>query len=200
MIAIVDYGMGNLRSVQKACENVGLKACITAERNVIEYCDKIILPGVGAFKDAMQVLTDTGLAKVLTEQTNSGKYLLGICLGHQLLFESSFENGEYKGLGLIKGKIIKFKSLKDKIPHIGWNNLELKNDSIWNNIDNGEFVYFDHSYYADCDKENIIAYTHYCGHNFAAGVRKDNIIGMQFHPEKSGKAGLTMLKNFGEYR
>lgn len=197
-IAIIDYGMGNLRSVQKACEFAGLDACITSEREDIKKCSKVILPGVGAFNDAMLSLKKTGLDDEIKNHISKGKYLLGICLGHQLLFDVSFEDGQHNGFGLIKGEIIKFNDSNYKIPHIGWNNLELKEDFVFQGIENRSMVYFVHSYYAKCSDEFVIAYSDYCGHQFAAAVRKKNILGMQFHPEKSGKIGLKMLKNFGE--
>jgi len=197
-IAIIDYGMGNLRSVQKACEFVGLDACITSELEDIKKCSKIILPGVGAFYDAMLSIKKARLDEAIKNHIAQGKCLLGICLGHQLLFDLSFEDGKYEGLGFINGEIIKFDDKNYKIPHIGWNNLEKKDDLIFQGVENNSLAYFVHSYYAKCSDDFVIAYSDYCGHKFAAAVRYKNIYGMQFHPEKSGAIGLKMLKNFGE--
>lgn len=197
-IAIIDYGMGNLRSVQKACEFVGLDAYITSKVEDIKKCSKIILPGVGAFNNAMLSLKKSGLDEAIKNHILQSKYLLGICLGHQLLFDISFEEGQHEGLSCIKGEIIKFEDKNYKIPHIGWNNLEIKDDIIFQGVENNSLTYFVHSYYAKCSDDFVIAYSYYCGHKFAAAVRYKNIFGMQFHPEKSGEIGLKMLRNFGE--
>ncbi|HEY8390242.1 MAG TPA: imidazole glycerol phosphate synthase subunit HisH [Clostridia bacterium] len=197
-IAIIDYGMGNLRSIQKACEFLGFNSCITSKKEDLQNYDKIILPGVGAFKDAINLLQQTGLDQAIKSNVLQGKYLLGICLGHQLLFDVSFEDGRYEGLGLIKGEIIKFDNPNYKIPHIGWNSLEIKDDLIFKDVQDNSMVYFVHSYYASCSQNFVIAYSDYCGHKFTAAVREKNILGMQFHPEKSGEVGLKILKNFGE--
>ncbi len=202
MIAIVDYGVGNLFSLESSFAKIGEKVIVTKDASVIKKAEKIILPGVGAFGDAIKKLKDRGLASVVIEEAKNGKPLLGICLGMQMLFEKSYEYGEYEGLGLIAGSVVGMKgeipeSLK--IPHIGWNALSFTNkkSELFKYIKNGDFVYFVHSYYAtNCD-ENVIAYTEY-GKNLCAAVQKDNIYGCQFHPEKSGDVGLAILRAFCE--
>ncbi|MBQ1848622.1 MAG: imidazole glycerol phosphate synthase subunit HisH [Clostridia bacterium] len=201
MIAIIDYGVGNLFSLQSSFAAIGEEASVTGDKKVIEKADRLILPGVGAFGDAAAKLRDTGLDTVVKEQAASGKPLLGICLGMQLLFDKSFEFGEYEGLGLIKGSVKPIKDVIDpglKIPHIGWNSLIFKKESpLFKYNENGDFVYFVHSYYAaDCG-ENVIATTEY-GAELTAAVADKNVFGAQFHPEKSGKTGLKMLKAFCE--
>ncbi len=201
MIAIVDYGVGNLFSLVSSFRAIGVDAVITGDEAEIRNADKIILPGVGAFGDAIKKLRNTGLDKVIIDEASKGKELMGICLGMQLLFEKSFEYGEHKGLGLIKGSI---KPIADvissdlKIPHIGWNSLKFssKKNKIFKYLSDGDFVYFVHSFYgADCD--SVIATTNY-GAELTAAVGKDNVYGCQFHPEKSGDTGLKILKAFCE--
>ncbi len=200
MVAIIDYGVGNLFSLVSSFKAIGVSAVVTGERKEIEKADKIILPGVGAFGDAVNKLRQTGLDKVIIDQVNKGKELLGICLGMQLLFDKSYEYGEYNGLGLIKGNI---KPISDvipnglKIPHIGWNSLKFtpKKSKIFKYLNDGDFVYFVHSFYgADCF-DSVIATTNY-GADLTAAVGKDNVYGCQFHPEKSGEVGLKILKAF----
>lgn len=202
MVAIVDYGVGNLFSLVSSFKAIGVSAIVTGDEKEIRTADKIVLPGVGAFGDAAQKLRGTGLDKVLTEEAHKGKELLGICLGMQLLFDKSYEYGEYDGLGLIKGNI---KPISDvipknfKIPHIGWNSLSFtKNKSrIFKHLNEGEFVYFVHSFYGtDCD-ESVIATTDY-GAELTAAVGRENVFGCQFHPEKSGEVGLKILRAFCE--
>ncbi len=200
MIAIVDYGVGNLFSLKSSLLSLSadVKVCKTAEE--IKSADKIILPGVGAFKDAARKLRATGLDKVIVEEVKKGKKLLGICLGMQLLFEKSFEYGEHKGLGLIKGEIVPLLgeiSRDLKIPHMGWNALDFtKNETpIFKNIKNGDHVYFVHSFYAKTSAENITATAEY-DINVTASVQAGNVFGCQFHPEKSGEVGLKILKAF----
>lgn len=202
MVAIVDYGVGNLFSLVSSFKAIGVSAIVTGDEKEIRTADKIVLPGVGAFGDAAQKLRGTGLDKVLTEEAHKGKELLGICLGMQLLFDKSYEYGEYDGLGLIKGNI---KPISDvipknfKIPHIGWNSLSFtKNKSrIFKYLNEGEFVYFVHSFYGtDCD-ESVIATTDY-GAELTAAVGRENVFGCQFHPEKSGEVGLKILRAFCE--
>ena len=199
MVAIIDYGVGNLFSLKSSFAAIGEQAVVTADADVIKKADRLILPGVGAFGDAAEKLRQTGLDKVVIEQAQSGKPLLGICLGMQLLFSKSYEFGEYDGLGLIQGCV---KPIADvihcdlKIPHIGWNALNIKRESpIFKYTNEKDCVYFVHSFYAaDCDK-SVIATTEY-GAELTAAVQNKNVFGTQFHPEKSGEVGLKMLKAF----
>ncbi len=201
MIAIVDYGVGNLFSLKSSFSAIGADIVVTDDVNVLSNADGIILPGVGAFGDAAQKLKDSGLDIVLKTLAHDGKPIMGICLGMQLLFDKSYEYGEHEGLGLISGNI---KPISDvipndyKIPHIGWNALSFKQNSpIFKYIKDGDHVYFVHSFYAaDCDK-NIIADTEYGG-TLTAAVQNNNVYGCQFHPEKSGDVGLKILKAFAE--
>ena len=202
MIAIIDYGVGNLFSLKCSFESIGADICVTSDPCVIAQADRIILPGVGAFEDAARKLRESGLDKVIKNECANGKPLLGICLGMQLLFERSFEYGEHEGLGLIKGSIRPISDVIDKnlkIPHIGWNALHFGNekDELFKYLNEGDFVYFVHSYYgADCE-ESVIATTEYSA-ELTAAVRNKNVCGVQFHPEKSEKVGLSILKAFCE--
>ena len=202
MIAIVDYGVGNLFSLKSSFAAIGVEAVVTGEAQVISAADKIILPGVGAFEDAARKLRDSQLDKVILDEVAKGKPLLGICLGMQMLFEESHEYGVHKGLGLIPGKVRPIRPEipeELKIPHIGWNPLIMKGqrDELFKYINDGDCVYFVHSYYAaDCD-EYVIATAEY-GKELTAAVRNKNVYGAQFHPEKSGKIGLNILKAFCE--
>ena len=201
MIAIIDYGVGNLFSLKSSFNAVGADVVVTGDPDVIKSAGKLILPGVGAFEDAAKKLFDSGLDKVIKEQAASGKPLMGICLGMQMLFEKSYEFGEHNGLGLIKGCVVSMngKIPEDlNIPHIGWNALEKKKDSpILKYVNDGDCVYFVHSYYAtDCDK-NVTSIAEY-GIPVTASVQSGNIYGCQFHPEKSGKVGLNILRAFCE--
>ena len=203
MVAIVDYGVGNLFSLQSSLAAIGAEAVVTGDREVLQKADQIILPGVGAFGDAAQKLRSTGLDAVVKEQAAAGKPLMGICLGMQLLFEKSYEFGEHEGLGLIPGFVKPIADVipKDyKIPHIGWNALRFTQESpLFSYIKDGDFVYFVHSYYAaDCDAA-VIATAEY-GAPLTAAVAKGNVFGCQFHPEKSGAVGLAILKAFTERR
>ena len=202
MIAIVDYGVGNLFSLKSSFAEIGADVVVTSSPEVIRAADKIILPGVGAFGDAAEKLRQSGLDKVIIEETKKGKYLMGICLGMQLLFEKSYEYGCHEGLGLIKGSV---KPISDiipaelKIPHIGWNYLTFGENKhpIFKYLSEGDFVYFVHSYYgADCE-DSVIAKTEY-GAPITAAVASGNVCGCQFHPEKSGNVGLSILKAFCE--
>ena len=201
MIAIVDYGVGNLFSLKSSLDMVGAESVITSDENIIRNADKIILPGVGAFRDARRKLSESGLDKVIIGEAKNGKPLLGICLGMQMLFDKSYEYGEYEGLGLIKGEI---KPIADvigeglSIPHIGWNPLIFKKETpLFKYLKEGDCVYFVHSYYAaDCD-ESVTATAEY-GCELTASAENGNVYGCQFHPEKSGKAGLSILKAFSE--
>ncbi|MBE6913721.1 MAG: imidazole glycerol phosphate synthase subunit HisH [Ruminococcaceae bacterium] len=201
MIAIVDYGVGNLFSLKSSFAAVGAEAIVTGDAAVLRAADKILLPGVGAFGDAADKLRATGLDKVVVEQAKAGKPLLGICLGMQLLFEKGYEYGEHEGLGLVPGSV---KPIADvipaglKIPHIGWNGLIFKRESpLFRNIKNGDCVYFVHSFFAaDCG-ESVIATAEY-GAELTAAVQNGNVFGCQFHPEKSGEVGLNILRAFCE--
>lgn len=203
MIAIVDYGVGNLFSLQSSFAAIGEEVIVTSDPVVLQQSDKIILPGVGAFEDAIKKLQQTGLDEVLKNLANEGKPLLGICLGMQLLFEKSYEYGEHKGLGLIPGVIIPLSkniSSKLKIPHMGWNTLSFKKEHpLFSLIKEGDSVYFVHSYYATECEENIIATSEY-SIDVTAAVAKGNVMGCQFHPEKSGTVGLKILKAFCSMR
>ena len=200
MIAIVDYDVGNLKNVYTALSDVDLEGKITRDPKVLDDADAIILPGVGAFEDAMTHLKKYDLISSLNKNVQKGKTLLGICLGMQVLFDKSYEDGEFTGLGYIPGEIIRFKESTLKVPHMGWNNLTINiKDPIVQNISQNDYVYFVHSYYAKPTnfKENVIAYANY-GVKVPAIVRKENVIGMQFHPEKSALVGTQLLKNFKE--
>ena len=203
MIVIIDYGMGNLKSVRNALNYLGIENKISDDYDEIRKADALILPGVGAFPDDMDTIEKLGLDKVIKEETEKGKYLLGICLGMQLLFEKGYEGLERTGLGLIKGNIVKMKDDREKnvkIPHIGWNNLKYnRKDILFRNIDEGKYVYYVHSYFAQSyNDEDLVAYSEYGENKIPGIVRRNNIIGAQFHPEKSGTVGLDILKNFGE--
>ena len=201
MIAIIDYGVGNLFSLVSSFKSIGADVVITSEKQIIEKADKIILPGVGAFEDAALKLRNNGLDKVIVDEVRKGKYLLGICLGMQLLFEKSYEFGCHKGLGLISGEVVAMSENLDKsfkIPHIGWNELSFKGNSrLFKHINDGDFVYFVHSFYADNCEDAVIATTDYCK-NITAAVESGNVFGCQFHPEKSGEIGLNILRAFCE--
>lgn len=202
MIAIVDYGCGNLYSLQCSLNFLNLESVITSDPEVIKSADKIILPGVGAFGDAVELLKSSGLDEVVKNEAAKGKYILGICLGMQLLFEKSYEYGEHNGLGLIKGDVCPLSNdIKSdlKIPHMGWNSLNISdiNDSIFKYTKNGDYVYYVHSFYAkNCD-EALLATSDY-EVSVPGLVKNKNVYGAQFHPEKSGDVGLNLLKAFAE--
>lgn len=201
MIAIIDYGVGNIFSLKSSFGKIGTDAVLTSDTNIIKTADKIVLPGVGAFGDAAEKLKKSGLFECIKEECKKGKPLLGICLGMQLLFEKGYEYGEHEGLGLIKGNV---RYIDDyitqglKIPHIGWNALSFpKENDIFKYLNEGDFVYFVHSYHGtECDS-SVIATTEYGG-TLTAAVADRNVYGMQFHPEKSGDTGLKILKAFCE--
>ena len=201
MIAVIDYGIGNLGSVKNALDYLGLDNVITSDKNVILNADKVILPGVGAFADAINTFRERGFEEVLNEFIKTGKPVLGICVGMQMLFEYSNEFGRHKGLGIMKGEIIKFKESKDnsyKIPQMGWNQIEVvKDNPLLRGLD-GKDVYFVHSYHLTGNTENVIAYTKFAGVRYGSAVQKDNVYACQFHPEKSGEVGLQILRNFGD--
>ncbi len=198
MIAIIDYGAGNLQSVKKALDFIGTESIITDNPETINACDKILLPGVGSFGDAMDSMNKKGLVETVRENALSGKPFLGICLGLQLLFEESEETPNVKGLGIFKGKIKKFPDdMGLKIPHIGWNSLEIRQkDTIFKDIPRNSYVYFVHSYYLHADEESDVATVTNYGIDFHSAVGKGNIFATQFHPEKSGEVGLQILRNF----
>ena len=201
MIAIVDYGVGNLFSLEQSFRAIGHEVVVTADPQVLHGADKILLPGVGAFGDAAEKLRATGLDQVVIAEAKAGKPLMGICLGMQLLFEEGHEYGVHKGLGLISGKVVPMAGVipEDlKIPHMGWNALNIQKESpLFAHIQNGDCVYFVHSFYADQCDEAVIATAEY-GAPLTAAVQKGNIFGCQFHPEKSGTVGLNILRAFAE--
>jgi len=202
MIAIVDYGVGNLFSLKSSLSMIGASAIVTRNADDLRAADKIILPGVGAFEDAANKLRATGLDAVVIEQARAGKPLLGICLGMQMLFDRSFEYGEHKGLGLIAGDVIDMRPripASLKVPHIGWNALKLTQPvhPLFRYIKEGDCVYFVHSYYAaNCEKATVATVEY--GADLTAAVASGNVMGCQFHPEKSGKVGLNILRAFCE--
>lgn len=200
MIALIDYDAGNMRSVEKALIHLGKKPIVTRDREKILSADRIILPGVGSFGDAMENLEKFGLPDILKEAVDSGIPLLGICLGMQVLFEESEESKGVKGLGFLKGKILRIPA-KDglKIPHMGWNSLEYPREGrLFQDIPEHSYVYFVHSYYLKAEDEDIVTATADYGVKIHASVERGNIFGCQFHPEKSGEIGLQILKNFVE--
>ncbi|MBE7084753.1 MAG: imidazole glycerol phosphate synthase subunit HisH [Clostridiales bacterium] len=200
MIAIVDYGVGNLFSLCSSFKKIGAEAVITSQKSVIENADKIILPGVGAFEDAAKKLRESGLGELVKEQAQKGKYMMGICLGMQLLLDKSFEYGEHDGLGLIHGNVTPIKGYVRsdlKVPHIGWNGLHFtKENFLFKYLKEGDHAYFVHSYHAtDC--QDVLATTEY-DKALTAAIGKENVLGCQFHPEKSGDVGLNILRAFVE--
>ncbi len=206
MITIIDYEMGNLRSVEKAFESLGFDARVSADPADIAGADKVVLPGVGAFADCVRNLKAGGFVAPLLEHVEAGKPLLGICVGMQMLFDEGEEFGRHEGLGLIPGKVVRFPSgmvesgERLKVPHMGWNNLELKQESpLFRGVEDGSFVYFVHSYYCKAErKEDVAASCRYGEVEFCASILHDNIMATQFHPEKSQAVGLQIFKNFGE--
>ncbi len=201
MVAIIDFGVGNLFSLKSSLAAIGAEAVVTGDAEVIRAADKIILPGVGAFGDAAAKLRENGLDKIVIEEAKNGKPLLGICLGMQLLFDKSFEYGEHEGLGLIPGEIRSIREVIDaglKVPHIGWNALKFtKENELFRYLKDGDYVYFVHSFYATNCAESVIATAEY-GAELTAAVANGNVYGCQFHPEKSGNVGLNILKSFCE--
>ena len=201
MIAIVDYGVGNLFSLTCSFRHIGADVTVTADAEVLRKADKLLLPGVGAFGDAAEKLRATGLDRVLIEEAEKGKPLMGICLGMQLLFEEGHEYGCHRGLGLIPGKVVPIGDVipkELKIPHMGWNGLNIKKESpLFTHIQDGDCVYFVHSYYAAECEDAVIATAEY-GAELTAAVQKGNVFGCQFHPEKSGSVGLRILRAFAE--
>jgi len=200
MIAIIDYGVGNLFSLKSSLSFIGADAVVTGDPKIIAVADRIILPGVGAFEDAANKLRQSGLDKVVCEEVAKGKALLGICLGMQMLFEESHEYGVHKGLGLIPGKVLPLSDVVGelKVPHIGWNALSMKKESkLYKYVNEGDYVYFVHSFYgAECD--GSVSATSEYGIDVTASVERGNVYGTQFHPEKSGEVGLNILRAFCE--
>jgi glutamine amidotransferase len=199
MIAIIDYGVGNLFSLAASFRKIGAETVVTSDREVIARADRVILPGVGAFGDAARKLRESGLDKVVIEEAGKGKPLMGICLGMQLLFDYGEEFGHHEGLGLLRGQVVPMKGVIPadyKIPHIGWNRLSVKRDiQLFRYIKDGDHVYFVHSFYAEGCDDSLAATTEY-GAEFTAAVAKGNVMGCQFHPEKSGEVGLNILRGF----
>jgi len=199
-ISIIDYGMANLRSVQKAFEQVGHRAEIISRPEQIESADKVVLPGVGAFQDAVATLRAQELDRPVIGHIQRGKPFLGICLGLQMLFDVGYEDGEHHGLGVLKGKCVRFdvdRTMGLKVPHMGWNQLDVRRPSpLFNGLPEGAGVYFVHSYYVEPEDPNVIATTTDYGVPFVSSVWRDNIMATQFHPEKSQKVGLQILSNF----
>lgn len=197
MVAIIDYGAGNLQSVKKALDYIGAESVITSDAKIIESSSHVILPGVGSFEDAVNSINSSGLREVIIKSAKE-KHFLGICLGLQLLFERSEESPNAEGLGILKGEVVKLPSDKGlKVPHIGWNSIDVLNDEgIFKDIPQSSYFYFVHSYYIKCyDKDVVSAMTHY-GVPIECAVKKGNLSAVQFHPEKSGEVGLQLLKNF----
>ena len=204
MIAIIDYGVGNLFSLQSSFGMIGADAVVTGDPAVIRSAERLILPGVGAFEDAAKKLRAAGLDEVVREQAEDGKYMLGICLGMQLLFDESHEFGVHRGLGLLPGKVIDMTPVIGpdlKVPHIGWNALRLTKPDhpLWKYIRPNDYVYFVHTYYASECGDAVLATAEY-GAELTAAAGRDNVLGCQFHPEKSGPVGLSILRAFCEMR
>lgn len=204
MVGVIDYDAGNVKSVMKAVEKLGAKPVLTSDPAILDECSSLILPGVGSFGKAIENLKSTGLDEYIKKAVSEGRLFLGICLGMQMLFDKSFEDGEWDGLGLISGEVVRFGKENDaawdetnKIPHMGWNRLiENRKDGIGENIGEGEYAYFVHSYYAVPQDWNDVVYYADYSVRVPGVVRKDNVIGMQFHPEKSSDTGMRLLSNF----
>lgn len=200
MIGIVDYGVGNLFSLNSSLKSLGVDCRITSDKKELAAADGIILPGVGAFRDAIEKLKNTKLDVFIKDSAADGKRIFGICLGMQLLFDKSFEYGEHNGLGLIPGDVVPltdYMGKEYKVPHMGWNSLDISNSGgILRKINNGDYVYYVHSYYAKTDEKHIAATSEYGGLKVTGSVQSGNVYGTQFHPEKSGKVGLKILEEF----
>ena len=202
MIAVVDYGVGNLFSLTSSLRAIGAECVVTGDPVMIKSAEKVILPGVGAFADAKRKLSESGLDKVIIEAAREGKKILGLCLGLQMLFEKSYEYGEHEGLGLLSGSVVPMQGkipAELKIPHIGWNSLHiLASHPIFKYVKEGDHVYFFHSYYASDCADSLLSTTEY-GAELTAAIAKGNVTGTQFHPEKSGEVGLSILRAFAEW-
>lgn len=200
MIAIVDYGMGNLRSVEKGFLKVGVDAEVVSDTKAIDDSDAVVLPGVGAFRDCMRNLNNAGLTQAIIRNIEKGKPFLGICLGLQMLFSESEEFGMCKGLDVLRGKVVRFPESELKVPHMGWNNVKvLRRPPVFDGIPDNSFFYFVHSFYVAPDDKEVVATTTDYGLEFTSMVWKDNIFATQFHPEKSQELGLRILKGFGAF-
>jgi glutamine amidotransferase len=206
VVAIIDYGMGNLYSVQRACQFVGLSSIITNDKEILKDADAVILPGVGAFGDAMETLNKLDLVSAIHEFVKTGRPFIGICLGFQLLFTESEEFGQHKGLDIIHGSVVRFRGRKTRVPQMGWNKVFYKNNGkdwgnlFMNGIQNGEYMYFVHSYYpVPAESKLPILTTKYGGIEYCSGISLGNVLGVQFHPEKSGKEGINLYKNLATY-
>ena len=207
MITIIDYGMGNLRSVQKGFEKVGYSAQVTDDPRVVEKADRLVLPGVGAFRDCMSNLREGGFIEPIQQFVASGRPFLGICLGLQMLLTQSDEFGQHEGLNIIPGRVVRFAEDMEldgvngkeilKVPHMGWNCIQHTDIPLFKGVEQGSYVYFVHSYYVQPDDSAVVAATTDYGIDFCSAICRDNVMATQFHPEKSQKVGLTMLKNFG---
>ena len=201
MIAIIDYGVGNLFSVEKAFASIGEEVKVTGSAEDLKAAEKLVLPGVGAFGDCMKNLEETGLIPTICEQIRQKKFLLGICVGLQILFESSEESPNVSGLGIFKGRVKKINADNLKIPHMGWNSVKSKNSSkLMRELKETPYFYFVHSYHAVPTEESLISATTSYGEEITAAIERENIFATQFHPEKSGDVGLKILKNFVEMR
>jgi glutamine amidotransferase len=205
MITIIDYGMGNLRSVQKGFERLGFTARVTSDPGEVERAGKLVLPGVGAFRDCMENLRSGGFVEPIKRHIEDGRPFLGICLGLQLLFTESEEFGRHQGLGIIPGRVVRFpaemrqRGEELKVPHMGWNQISVRREApIFKGVADGSSVYFVHSYYVVPEDEGVVATVTEYGISFCSSIWRDNVIATQFHPEKSQQVGLTILKNFGD--
>lgn len=199
MIVIVDYGVGNIRNVERAFTKLNMDVVVTRDVDSINKAQAIILPGVGAFRDAISNLKKYDLVECLKQNAAKGTWIVGICLGMQLLYEKSYEDGEYEGLGLLRGEIVKFDDTELKVPHMGWNQLvKRREDEIGKGLSENDYVYFVHSYYLKNEEADTVIFTSSYGVDVPAIIRKNNIIGMQFHPEKSGNVGVKILRDLKE--
>ncbi|MBV5326553.1 MAG: imidazole glycerol phosphate synthase subunit HisH [Chlorobium sp.] len=198
MVFIADYGAGNLRSVQKAFDYLGVNSVVSSDPGKLIGCKKVLLPGVGAFGQAIDSLNRSGFTDAVREHVDKGGHLLGICLGMQLLLSESEEMGSHSGMNLVPGKVRHFRSATDKIPQIGWNSIQMQKESLlFRGMPDGSFFYFVHSYYCEPeDNDAVAAVTWFAGNNFCSAIEKNGIFAVQFHPEKSSEAGLQVLKNF----
>ena len=202
MVFIADYGAGNLRSVHKAFDYLGIQAAVSDKASEMSRYDKVLIPGVGAFGPAMEAFRKQGFDEAIREHIDKGRSVLGICLGMQLFLSESEEMGAHEGLGIVPGKVLRFRSSEEKIPQIGWNSAELcnKDSVLFRGIADKSWFYFVHSYYCSPDDpESVAATTAFAGKNFCSAIEKNGIFAVQFHPEKSSEAGLQVLKNFAEF-